>query len=196
MIPANQLTGAVLAGGKSSRMGRDKALLAHEARPLWERQALVLHEAGADPVAIVRAPGQPPLGLPEHLMLWHDTVTDAGPLAGLHTALTHTRTLLLAVAAVDMPRIDAWWFQWLGSYCGSNIGAMACHPDGMHEPLAAIYPRSALAEVVRRLDDPDRSLQALAAALLSRRLLRSVPLPESEVWRVTNWNTPADRNHS
>jgi molybdopterin-guanine dinucleotide biosynthesis protein A len=92
-----------------------------------------------------------------------------------------------------MPRIDAWWYQWLGSFCGSNIGAMACRPDGMHEPLAAIYPRTALMETAPRLDRAaDRSLQSLAIALMSRHLLRSVPLAATELWRVTNWNTPAD----
>lgn len=192
MIPPGQLTGAVLAGGKSLRMGRDKAQLPLEARPLWERQAFTLYEAGADPIAIVRAPGQPPLGLPDHLMLWHDTVTESGPLAGLHTALTHARTLLLAVLAVDMPRIDAWWYQWLGSYSGSSIGAVACRPDGCYEPLAAIYPRLALAEVTRRLGEPDRSLQSLVAALVDRQLLRSVPLPAAELWRVENWNHPGE----
>jgi molybdopterin-guanine dinucleotide biosynthesis protein A len=193
MLPANQLTGAVLAGGQSSRMGRDKATLSHEGRSLWERQAGVLRETGADPVAIVRAPGQAPLGLPGDVLLWHDTAAGAGPLAGLHAALIHSRTLLLAVLAVDMPRIDAWWFQWLGSYCGSNIGAIACRPDGLREPLAAIYPRTVLGEVTRHLDSPDRSLQSLATVLLQRNLLRSVPLPAGELWRVTNWNAPADR---
>ncbi len=192
MIPSNQLTGTVLAGGQSRRMGRDKATLSHEGRPLWERQAQVLGESGAAPLAIVRAPGQAPLGLPDGLLLWHDTVTDAGPLAGLHTALSQSRTLLVAVLAVDMPRIDGWWFQWLGSYCGSNIGAMACRPDGRHEPLAAIYPRTALAEVTRRLDDADRSLQSLATALMDRHLMRSVPLPAADLWRVENWNRPAE----
>ena len=193
MIPANQLTGAVLAGGQSRRMGRDKAGLPHEGRPMWERQAGILRAAGAEPITFVRAPGQAPLGLPDDLLLWHDIYTDAGPLAGLHAALSHTRTLLIAVLAVDMPRIDAWWYQWLGSYCGSNIGAMACRPDGRFEPLAAIYPRTALAEVTRRLGDADRSLQSLAAALMERHLLRNVPLPEGDLWRVTNWNTPGDR---
>jgi molybdopterin-guanine dinucleotide biosynthesis protein A len=194
MIPANQLTGVVLAGGQSRRMGRDKATLAHEGRPMWERQAGILRESGATPVAVVRQPGQAPLGLPDDVLLWHDSFTDAGPLAGLHTAFSHSRTLLVAVLAVDMPRIDAWWYQWLGSYCGSNIGAMACRPDGTHEPLAAIYPRSALPETVRRLhDEDDRSLQALALALMKRHLLRSVPLPERELWRVENWNTPEER---
>lgn len=161
---------------------------------MWERQTGILRDSGADPVAVIRAPGQPPLGLPDDVLLWHDTFTDAGPLAGLHASLTHARTLLLAVVAVDMPRIDAWWFQWLGSYCGSNIGAVACRTDGTHEPLAAIYPRTALAEVTRRIDDPDRSLQSLVATLTQRHLLRSVPLPETDLWRVANWNSPEERH--
>jgi molybdopterin-guanine dinucleotide biosynthesis protein A len=193
MIPANQLTGAMLAGGQSLRMGRDKATLVHEGRPLWERQTAALRAAGADPIAVVRQPGQTPLGLPADVLLWHDTVIDAGPLAGLHTALKESRTLLVAVLAVDMPRIDAWWFQWLGSFCGSNIGAMARRPDGAHEPLAAIYPRTALTETAPRLDAGNRSLQSLAIALMSRHLMRSVPLPANELWRVTNWNSPADQ---
>lgn len=194
MIPTGQLTGAVLAGGRSRRMGRDKAALAHEGRPMWERQAGVLQTAGCDVIAIVRQPGQAPLGLPDQWYLWHDSVTDTGPLAGLHAALSHTRTLLLAVLAVDMPRIDAWWFGWLGSYCGSNLGAMACRPDGTQEPLAAIYPRIALAEITRRLTGPDRSLQSLAAALQDQNLLHRVPLPEPDLWRVANWNFPEDRD--
>lgn len=194
MIPSGQLTGAVLAGGQSRRMGRDKATLGHDGRPMWERQAGVLRAAGADVIAVVRQPGQAPLGLPEDVLLWHDTVTDAGPLAGLHTALSQSRTLLVAVLAVDMPRIDSWWFQWLGSFCGSNIGAVACRPDGLHEPLAAIYPRTAMMETAPRLDRSDRSLQSLAIALMSRHLMRSVPLPANELWRVANWNTPADTN--
>lgn len=160
---------------------------------MWARQASILREIGADPIAVVRAPGQAPLGLPSDLLLWHDTVADAGPLAGLHTALTQSRTSVLAVLAIDMPHVDAWWFQWLGSFSGSTIGAIACRPNGDCEPLAAVYPRLALKEVAERLNGPDRSLQSLARALISRQLMRSIPLPESETWRVTNWNTPEDR---
>jgi molybdopterin-guanine dinucleotide biosynthesis protein A len=193
VIPSGQLTGAVLAGGHSRRMGRDKATLPHDGQPMWERQVGVLRSAGCDVIAVVRQPGQSPLGLTDDLLLWHDPVTGAGPLAGLQAALHSSRTLLLAVLAIDMPRIDAWWYQWLGSYCGSNIGAMACRPDGTHEPLAAIYPRTAVIETAPRLTGADRSLQSLALALMDRHLMRSVPLPEADLWRVANWNSPADR---
>lgn len=195
MISSSHLTGAVLAGGQSRRMGRDKAMLVREGRPLWSRQAAVLLEAGAAPVAVVRAPGQPPLGLPPDLLLWHDLVAGAGPLAGLHAALSRCRGSLLAVLAVDMPRIDAAWFHWLGRFSSPTLGAMARRPDGTHEPLAAVYPRLALKEVRARLTGPDRSLQALADALIESRLLCSVPLPENELWRVSNWNTPGDVVH-
>lgn len=190
MIPAGQLTGAVLAGGRSQRMGRDKATLSFEGRPLWQRQLGVLREAGAESTALVRRPGQTPLGLPEDCLLWHDQWTEVGPIAGLHVALSECRTTQLAVLAVDMPKIDAWWFQWLGSFCGSSVGAMACRPDGFHEPLAAIYPRIALAEATHQIACQEYSLQALAATLVARNHLRSIPLPAGELWRVKNWNTP------
>lgn len=192
MIPAGQLTGVVLAGGLSQRMGRDKAAIAHGSQPLWRRQREILLTAGAVVTAIVRRPGQAPLGLPEDCQLWHDEAIDVGPLAGLHVALSQCRTSQLAVLAVDMPRIDPWWFQWLGSFCGSSIGAMACRPDGRYEPLAAIYPRIALAEATRHLQGKDFSLQSLAASLIDQNLLRCVPLPAGELWRVTNWNSPDD----
>jgi CTP:molybdopterin cytidylyltransferase MocA len=49
---ATRYIGVVLAGGLSSRMGRDKALLLWQGRPLIERQIAVLHEAGVDSVHI------------------------------------------------------------------------------------------------------------------------------------------------
>ncbi len=192
MIPPAQLTGAVLAGGHSRRMGKDKAALVVNGQPLWLRQVGVLRAAGAATVGIVRRADQPPLPLDEGIPLWVDAVADAGPLAGLHAALTACRTDWVAVLAVDLPRIDAGWFAGLAGLCGSGRGAAAQHADGAFEPLAAIYPRAALAEVTTRLRGPDFSLQALAAALFARQLLARVPLPDADRWRLENWNTPAD----
>ena len=191
-IPAGQLTGAVLAGGQSRRMGRDKAGLILEDHPLWHRQVAMLRAAGASLVGVVRQPGQPALDLPADIPLWHDAVLGAGPIAGVHAALAACPTAWLAVAATDMPRLDAGWFHWLGRFCAPGCGAMACHSDGSLEPLAAIYPKAALSEVTQRLGGPDLSLQALAGALLAQKKLASVPLPDTELWRVENWNTPAD----
>jgi molybdopterin-guanine dinucleotide biosynthesis protein A len=192
MILAGQLTGAVLAGGESRRMGRDKAVLEVDANPLWQRQVKLLRTAGAGVVGVVRRPGQATLPLPADVPLWQDAISGIGPLAGLHAALAACPTTWLAVVATDMPRLDAGWFEWLGGFCSPGCGAMACRRDNTFEPLAAIYPKSALAEASRRLSGPGFSLQSLAKALIAQKLLVSVPLPDADLWQVENWNTPAD----
>ncbi|MBI2517807.1 MAG: molybdenum cofactor guanylyltransferase [Opitutae bacterium] len=184
---AGQLGGAVLAGGKSSRMGRNKALLRVDGQPLWRRQLGVLAQAGAKPVLLVQAPGQRAL----RRRVVRDTVCDAGPLAGLHAALSACEPPWLAVLAVDMPGIDADWFGRLARHCHVDRGAVVRTPDG-YEPLAAIYPRAALPEIVKRLAAEKFSLQQLLTTLVRRGLMTSVPLRRADQARVANWNTPAD----
>ncbi|HWA25931.1 MAG TPA: molybdenum cofactor guanylyltransferase [Lacunisphaera sp.] len=192
MIPPGQLTGAVLAGGQSRRMGRDKATLLMDGQPLWQRQVRLLRSLGANPVAVVRRPSQAALGLPSDIPLWQDTVANIGPLAGLHAALAAARTDWLAVVATDMPALDGSWFNWLGKSCSTGCGAIARRNDGIFEPLAAIYPQAAMGEVESRLAGPDHSLQSLARWLVAQQRLVAVPLPAANAGQVVSWNTPAD----
>jgi molybdopterin-guanine dinucleotide biosynthesis protein A len=143
-------------------------------------------------IGVVRRPDQPDLVLPTDVSLWQDAVSGIGPLAGVHAALTACPTGWLALLATDMPRLEAGWFQWLAGFCSPGCGAMARRRDGGHEPLAAIYPQSARAEATRRLAGPDYSLQAMADALIAQQLLVSVPLPDTDLWQVENWNTPTE----
>ena len=81
-----EVSGAVLAGGESRRMGRDKAWLRIAGEPLWRRQVNVLRAAGAEPVWVVRRRGQ--RGLSGEISHVWDAWENAGPLAGLEAALT------------------------------------------------------------------------------------------------------------
>jgi molybdopterin-guanine dinucleotide biosynthesis protein A len=121
----------------------------------------------------------------------YDTVDGAGPLAGLHAALLACQTCLLAILAVDMPQMDAAWFRWLGSFCRPGVGAVVRVPAGF-EPLAAIYPREALATVTSHLRLKDLSLQHLVIALVRAHRLIAVPLTASDHHRLFNWNVPDD----
>ena len=185
------LGGALLAGGGSRRMGRDKALLDCNGEPLWQRQVRMLREAGARPAIVIRRSGQPRLG--ERMHHAHDTIEGAGPLAGLHAALAACRTHWLAVLAVDMPLINAAWFRWLGQFCRPGVGAVARVPSGF-EPLAAIYPREAIAIATSHLRLGNRSMQDLITTLIRNGRMTDVRLPASERRRVANWNMPADSN--
>lgn len=91
-------TGVVLAGGRSSRMGRDKALLEWHGRPLLDHQCATLREAGC---AEVRVSGERPdyAGIA-------DAVADAGPLGGLAGIAAVLPDGLLLVVPVDMPRLQ------------------------------------------------------------------------------------------
>lgn len=188
-----RFAGAVLAGGESRRMGRDKAALRIGRETLARRQVRVLREAGAAPVLVARRRDQPVVV--RGVRYVRDEVENAGPMAGLHVGLKAARgerMRWLAVLAIDMPAIDAAWFERLARVCRIGCGAVVRHADGF-EPLAAIYPVEALTSVERRLRRGELSMQGLVAALVRGRKMRVVPLPESERWRVENWNRPEDR---
>jgi molybdenum cofactor guanylyltransferase len=182
------MLGVVLAGGKSRRMGRDKAEIQIGGEPLWRRQSRVLAAAGASPVVVVRRPDQV---APNGMECWRDLRPAAGPLTGLEAALMPQTEPWVAVLAVDMPNIDARWFVWLRGFC--RPGASAAAPrGGFTEPLAAIYPREALAEISRRLDRGELSAQDLVCALAREDQMTLVEVPAAEEARLRNLNTPEE----
>lgn len=181
-----KLAGAVLAGGQSRRMGRDKAMLVWNGEPLWRRQLRVLESCGAAPAALVRQPGQPDLGAP----CWRDLRVGQGPLAGLEAALAQARAAgadgLIALA-VDMPFTTAAWFHWLLS--AAPEGGVATL-DGRYEPLAAAYPVAALPLIEAHLAGGQRSLQSLVEHLLAQGLLRALSPPAALRPQLQSVNTP------
>ncbi len=191
-LPLTGVAGAVLAGGESRRMGRDKAELVVDGTTLLFRQIDLLRASGAAPLVV--SCGKTARQVPSGVACVPDRYPNAGPLAGIHAALEALHAPHLAVLAVDMPRIDASWFGWLHGFCKPGMGAIAVHPDGHYEPLAAIYPREALPEMEARLRRGEFILQSLATALINAGLLHAVPLPESQRERTTNWNSLEDLN--
>jgi molybdopterin-guanine dinucleotide biosynthesis protein A len=186
---AADLSGVVLVGGRSRRMGRDKARITVDGVPLWRRQVAVLEAAGACPVWLALRARQHSLG--ERRREIRDGVPGAGPIGGLHSAMLASTSRWLAVLAVDMPQVDAAWFRRLRRRCRRGKGAVVAQPDG-YEPLAAIYPSAALGVLERRLKRRQYSLQGLLAELVAGGTMAAVRLPDSEGWRAANWNAPAD----
>src|ERR1700732_3361101 len=107
MIVKPPFTAALLAGGKSSRMRQDKAYLPVEwegaSMPLWERQLAVLKSVAPQKLVIS---GPRKQGYPASVAVLADEWNGVGPLGGIATCLTRTRTALLLVLAIDLPRIQ------------------------------------------------------------------------------------------
>lgn len=97
-------TGIVLAGGRSSRFGRDKLSEPYRGVPLVHHAVLRLGEV-CDEVVVVLAPGSPeptlPIGVPVRIA--RDALEGEGPLAGAYAGLLAVRSDLAVLAAGDMP---------------------------------------------------------------------------------------------
>lgn len=184
------LTGVVLAGGRSRRMGRNKATLRAAGELLWRRQRRVLLASGCTGVLIALRPRQRSLGNRDREI--RDRVRDAGPLAGIEAALAACSTPLLALLAVDMPRIEPAWFRRLRRLARAGRGAVFRGAAGL-EPLAAVYPREALPLVTRRLQQRQFAVHRLVGELVRAGRMKVIPLPRALHPQAANWNRPADR---
>lgn len=179
----------VLAGGVSSRMGRDKALLETEGRT-WVRRAWDLAWAvGASRVCISgRAKVDYAIAGATVLL---DHQPGMGPMGGVERGLETCREPLLLVVAVDMWRLRVSVLRRCLAWAEDKVGAVPRTPQGW-EPLAAWYPLDALTELRARMGEGRRSLCGLVEAGLAQGWMREVDLEPGEVVSMSNGNTPED----
>lgn len=153
-----EVTGAVLSGGRSSRFGSDKALRVVGGRTLLAR-ALDSLAPAAERLLVGRAyVGVDARHVP-------DLRPGLGPLAGLEAALHAADSAWVALAACDLPCLSPAYWRLLCAHADGDRPVCVRHPNGDSEPLAALYPRSALRAVAARLDARELDLQALLVAL-------------------------------
>jgi molybdenum cofactor guanylyltransferase len=135
---AADLTAFVLAGGKSSRMGSDKAFLEFEGRTLLAR-AVELAESVAPHVYIIGSRGK----FEEFGPVIEDIFRDCGPLAGIHAALRTSQSDLNLMLAVDMPFVPSRFLQYLLGESRKMRDAIVIVPraERRRQTLCAIYRR-------------------------------------------------------
>ena len=138
----------ILAGGKSSRMGRDKALVELGGQSLLARQIALVREVGAGEVFVSGREGVDYSAFGCRVLV--DKFSDAGPLAGIERALDASSSPLLLVLAVDMPAMNSAILSKLLKSCASARGVIPKTRSGI-EPLAAVYPKLAMDKLKREL---------------------------------------------
>jgi molybdopterin-guanine dinucleotide biosynthesis protein A len=144
--PARDLTAFILAGGKSTRMGTDKAFVDYAGRTLLAR-ALDLSRSVAFDVRIVGSKEKFAAFAP----VVEDVIRDCGPLGGIHAALRASSTELNVMLAVDVPFVSWAFLQYLVTQARGAPEAAVVVPrmDGGWQPLCAVY-RRAFASVAER----------------------------------------------
>jgi len=186
-MPRFDITGFILAGGRSRRMGRDKAqipwgsgtLLSHACRQMKRVFAKTYIVGGAQSVG--------------GCAVLSDNFLSRGPLAGIHSALKHSRTDWNLVLAVDLPLVNSALLEFIAKSCDEVNDAVAVRVGGHFQPLCAAYQRRLLPEVESRLRASElsihRLLEAASTRIMEERELISAGFRGEMLWNV---NTPED----
>ncbi len=180
---------AILAGGKSSRMGTEKALLPFENQPLIAHIAAILRPIFPK-VCVVTASKE--VARAADLPAIPDHFPNRGPLGGIHAALTHFGAPTFVVAC-DMPFLNAAFIEFLAR----DFDAMALVPlgEGGFEPLHAIYSEKCAAIFENHLCGEEKMLPMRRILVEIGTRFASVETArefDPNLRCFTNWNTPED----
>jgi molybdopterin-guanine dinucleotide biosynthesis protein A len=187
--------GIVLAGGRSTRMGRPKAWLEWHGSTLLRRVVSVVARGSGGPVVVVRAPGQELPSLPAGTEVVEDAREGRGPLQGIGAGLRALdgRAEAAYVSSVDVPLLHPAFVARVLAALDDDTDIALPVADGHNHPLAAAY-RVALVPVVEDLLAADRLRPAfLFDAVRVKRLGEDELRPvDDELTSVLNLNAPAD----
>jgi molybdopterin-guanine dinucleotide biosynthesis protein A len=158
------LTAFVLAGGKSTRMGSDKAFLP------WADGTLLSHAVKlvAAVTPNVRIVGDPEMFANFGAVI-EDVYRDCGPLGGIHAALSSTTTDLNLMLAVDLPLIEPRFLQFMVALAQNTDAVVTLpHADGGSQPLCAVYRREFAQVAEQALQAGKNKIDALFAKVKVR----------------------------
>jgi len=186
-----EVTGVLLAGGKSRRMGEDKRNLAVGEQTLLERGLGVLRSIFHE-VFVVIAQDSPPLSVDARVV--KDRVPDCGSLGGVYTGLIEATTPYIFVAACDMPFLNQAVIVEFTSRRASADIVMARLAGRLH-PMHALYGKGSLPAMGEMIQARQLKMQEL----VSHRSLRVQYITETDLLSIDpswhsfqNVNTPED----
>lgn len=142
------ITGVILVGGKSRRMGRDKAFLEVAGKPMFERVLEVFRENFS---RIILA-GDRRERFAGHGLPIHEDIYPGSALGGLYTGLVRAETEYVFVAPCDVPFPSGAVVRYLCSLAAGHDAVVPMLANGF-EPLFAVYSKSCLAPIKAQLDD-------------------------------------------
>jgi molybdenum cofactor guanylyltransferase len=190
----------ILCGGRSTRMGRDKASLplGPGETMLWRVVRLVGEVVPLERIVCAAAPEQSLPSLPAGVRTVFDRQTDCGPLAGLAAGLKAVQDDARAafVTGCDVPLLAPAFVRRMFALL-ADFQIAAPHDGARFHPLAAVYRIDVLPAVEAQLATADRSLAALLGACRTR----PVPVDElrdvdPELASLAGCNTPEEYRHA
>ena len=169
-MTGDNYTTVIMAGGKSSRMGTDKAFVPLLGKPMIEHVLDSLDGMGDERIIITNsAERYRYLEVP----MFSDIYEDSGPLGGLHTALVHANRPHLLVVACDMPWLNRDLLEYMVSL-RTTADVIVPRWTKFPEPLHTVYSKACLKPVTACLESRTLKLIAFYGRVSVRFLDRDV----------------------
>jgi len=193
--PRYAISGLVLAGGSSQRMGRDKAFLDVGGRTLIERVLDALRPVCGEIILAVASGegGRFSSVLGNGVRLAEDSAAGRGPIEGMRAGFSAARGTKVAVAPVDAPMVTARFYRLLLGLMQGHDAAVP-YPSGMPESLLAVYSRRPMLAAIEKVIAlgglrPAQALQLIRVRNVDRQELSAFMGP---LGPFANINTPSD----
>lgn len=185
MVDKKNITGIILAGGKSSRMGSDKGLLTVNGKMFVERVIDAMKPIVND-IIIIISNNQKYNQFGYQRVA--DRIKDSGPLAGLYSGLHHSKTEYNLVLSCDIPMITTEVLKKLIDTDYENYDVVQIQSEHKTMPLIALYNKQCADKCLQLLQQGEKRLRVAVSQLNAKTILI-----ESELDKfVRNVNTKED----
>lgn len=189
MKPKWEMTAVILAGGKSSRMGTNKALLKLGEKTVLENLIELFAPLFSEILVIVHD-RTPYTGVDfGPAEVFEDLVKERGPLGGIYTALFYSAYETSCIFTCDMPFIDEQMIEQLVDFWEEDYDVICCEsPDGSLQPFPGIYSRQSRALIGVFLNRREESVRGF----LDLALVKPLVLGREQIRVFTNMNSLED----
>jgi len=159
-----KITGIVIAGGKSQRMGYDKKSIQYSGQSFLNRALELLSEV-TDEVIIS---SNDDIDSDFHII--KDEIKGIGPIGGIYSGLKNIQNEMALIIPTDLPLLDKEILnQLLNSYDGKSL-ACVYEVDGQLEALVGLYHKNILGQIERQISSGEYKLQVLLEKVISQKI--------------------------
>lgn len=191
MSDSHRVSVLILAGGQSSRMGEDKALMVIDHKPLLQRVCDVAVQVSSS-VYILTPWGERYRSImPANCQVLPESQPSQGPLVALAEGLTTLNTDWVLLLACDLPFLDPiilqQWINQLDQVPESTL-AVVPHQESRWQPLCGFYRRQCDVCLQQHIQQGGRSFQQW----LPQIEVRPIPIDQTQTSMLLNCNTPTE----
>lgn len=182
------ITGIVLAGGKSLRMGKDKGRIELAGKPLVSYAIEVLKPLCDTILISSNSEDYESFGYP----VQKDIISDCGPMGGIYSSLLHSSSHLNLVLSCDMPLVSSDLIKYIIDNLDDRKISIPVHGEIFLEPLCACYPFEMIPYIEKFIEEKNLKLIDLIEAAPSKKIRLDSRLQFYHPDLFLNINRPGD----